>query len=404
MKKQKIKKQNSDLKILMTIILTALITFSITMLWQYSNTKNKASNTSKGTSLISDAINAKIKLVKNKISKEYIGEVDETKLEEYSIKGYVAGLEDNYSQYFTKEEMDEYTNETMGSFVGIGVYITKNDEKNGIEIYSTIKNSPAEAAGLKAGDIIKKVDDIEYTASDYDHIADKIKGKEGTKVKITILRNEEILDFEIERKSVELIRVEGQLLDNNIGYIAINSFDGKVAEQFKTEYNNLKNQGMTSLIIDVRNNGGGLVTEAEKIGDMITEKGKTLLIEKNKKGEEKKTVAKTDKEIAMNIVLLTNEYSASASEILAAIIKEDVSNGKIVGKTTYGKGVMQTLYTLADGSGLKLTTDKYYSPNHNEINKIGITPDFEVEYSYTGKLDKENDEQLKKAIEVLKNW
>ena len=267
-----------------------------------------------------------------------------------------------------------------------------------------MKNSPAQQAGLKSGDIIRKVDDKDYTVEDFDTIASEIKGKEGTKVKLVIERDGEEKSFEIERKSVELIRVTSQMLEDNIGYIYMSTFDGNVAEQIRKEYKDLKSKGATSLIIDIRNNGGGLVEEAVEIGDMLTDKGTTLLIQKDNKDKEKTYTSEKAKEIDMNFVLLTNNYSASASEILSAIVKEKVSNGKVVGMTTYGKGVIQTLYTLADGSGLKLTTDEYFTPNHETINKKGITPDYVVEGTFDSKeLDVNNDKQLQKAIEVLKN-
>ena len=189
---------------------------------------------------------------------------------------------------------------------------------------------------------------------------------------------------------------------NLIGYIYISSFEGDVSTQFENAYNDLKNQGITSLIIDVRNNGGGIVDESLDIAEMLTDKGQTLLIESDKNGEEEVIKSEKDKTITMPTVLLVNEYSASASEILAGILKEDVDNCTLIGNTTYGKGVIQTLYPLTDGSGIKITTNEYFTPNHNEINKIGIEPDIKVDdYLFTGILDLDNDIQLKRAIEEL---
>ncbi len=398
-------KKNQNLKILMTIIITAIITFSVTLLWMYGNKEETFSSTNIGTALKSDKLSTKLKLIKSKIDNEYIGDVDENKLIEWAVKGYVEGLGDIYSDYFTPEEMQEYTQDTLGEYVGIGVYITRDTNANKILISGTIKNSPAEQAELKAGDILTAVDGIPCTGDDFDHITDKIKGKMGTKVKIKVLRNNEEKEFEIERKNVEIIRVTSQMLDNNIGYIYISSFDGtKVAEQFEEEYNNLKRQGATSLIVDLRNNGGGIVDEATDIGDLFTDKGTTLLIEEDKNGKESVIKAKRDKEITMNTVLLVNKYSASASEILAGIIKDETENVTIIGDTTYGKGVIQSLYTLSDGSGLKITTNQYFTPKHNEINKKGIEPDIKIEsYDFDGEIDKDKDTEIKKAMELLKN-
>ncbi len=401
----KMKKSTMHFKTVLTIIISSVITFSITMLWLYGSTNKTQTSKNPLTEVVkNDKMSTKLEMINNKIKSEYFGEIDEEKLSEYALKGYVLGLGDPYSEYFSYDEMQDFTEDTLGNYVGIGVYITKDDEKEELIIYDTVKNSPAEQAGIKAGDIIRKVNDKEYTVEDFDTIANEIKGKEGTKVKLVIERDGEEKSFEIERKSVELIRVTSQMLEDNIGYIYMSTFDGNVAEQIRKEYKDLKSKGATSLIIDIRNNGGGLVEEAVEIGDMLTDKGTTLLIQKDNKDKEKTYKSEKDKEIDMNFVLLTNNYSASASEILAAIVKEKVPNGKIVGMTTYGKGVIQTLYTLADGSGLKLTTDEYFTPNHETINEKGVTPDYVVEGKFDSKeLDVNNDKQLKKAIEVLKN-
>lgn len=398
-------KKNQNLKILMTIIITAIITFSVTLLWMYGNKEETFSSTNIGTALKSDKLSTKLKLIKSKIDNEYIGEVDENKLIEWAVKGYVEGLGDIYSDYYTPDEMKEYTQDTLGEYVGIGVYITRDADANQILISGTIKNSPAEKAELKSGDILIAVDGVPCTGDDFDHITDKIKGKMGTKVKIKVLRNNEEKEFEIERKNVEIIRVTSQMLDSNIGYIYVSSFDGtKVAEQFEEEYNNLKRQGATSLIVDLRNNGGGIVNEATDIGDLFTDKGTTLLIEEDKNGKETVIKAEKEKEITMNTVLLVNKYSASASEILAGIMKDESENVTIVGDTTYGKGVIQSLYTLSDGSGLKITTNQYFTPKHSEINKKGIEPDIKVKsYNFDGNLDIDKDTDIKKAIELLKN-
>ncbi len=397
-------KKNQNLKIIMTIIITAIITFSITMLWMYGRKEESSSYTAMGTALKSDKLSTKLRLIKNKIDNEYIGEVDEEKLIEWAVKGYVEGLGDIYSDYYTPDEMEDFTADTLGEYVGIGVYITKETENNQIVIYGTIKNSPAEAIGIKPGDVLIAVDGVPCNGDDFEHITDSIKGKIGTRVKIKVLRNNVEKEFDVERKNIEIIKVTSQMIDSNIGYIYISSFDGtKVAEQFEEEYNKLKMQGATSLIVDLRNNGGGIVDEATDIGDLFTDKGTTLLIEEDKNGKETVVKAERNKEITMNTVLLVNKYSASASEILAGIIKDEVENATIVGETTYGKGVIQSLYTLSDGSGLKITTNQYFTPKHNEINKIGIEPDVKTEkYEFDGEIDKERDTDIKKAIELLK--
>ena len=397
-------KKNYVFRTILTIIITAIITFSITYICIYA--KKGGSNLQSGsaiTSMYSDATNSKLKVIKDKINSEYVGNVDENTLQEYAIKGYVAGLNDIYSEYFTKDEMTDFSNETIGTYVGIGVTMTKDSEKNQIVVYGVTSNSPAEEAGIKVNDVIIKVDGNDCTGDDFETIPNKILGQEGTKVSVTVLRDGKELTFDMKRRKIVNQTITSELLDDNIGYIYLSSFEDNTYEQFKSAYDDLISKGAKSLILDLRNNGGGIVKEATDIGDLFTDKGKVLLIESDKDKKEIKTYSKQDKTINMNVVLLVNEYSASASEILAGILKDDVENATIVGTKTYGKGVIQSLYTLSDGSGLKLTTDEYFTPNHNEINKIGITPDEIVEgYKFSGKLDKENDTQLKKAIELLK--
>lgn len=395
-------KKNQILRTIMTITLTAVITFSITSLWLYGNNNIKNASVISGI-LQSDKLTTKINTIKSKIEKEYLRDYDENELTEWAVKGYVAGLNDIYSEYFTADEMAEYSADTLGEYVGIGVYITKNTETNQIVIYGTIKDSPAEKAGLQTNDILIEVDGKKVNGDNYSDITTKIKGKEGTKVKLKVQRGEEEKEFEITRKKVEIINVSSQMLDKGIGYIYISSFDGtKLNEQFEKEYNSLKDQGATTLIVDVRNNGGGIVDEALEIADLFTEKDTTLLIEKNKDGNEDVTKAKKDKTINMKTVLLVNQKSASASEILAGIFKDKVDNATLVGTTTFGKGVIQILYQLPDGSGLKITSREYYTPNRREIDGKGIDPDVKVsDYEYNGKIDLKNDTQLQKAIETL---
>ena len=400
------KKQHYVFKTIITIILTALITCTITVLTLYGRTGNKSANNNIGSSMGSDILNTKMKTIREKINEVYIGEANDEDLKEYAIKGYVAGLNDVYSEYFTAKEMKEFTEETLGNFVGVGINMIKDIEKNAIVIYSTIKNTPAEAAGLKTGDVITAVDGQKVSGEDFENIANMVKGKEGTKVKLTILRDGQEKEYEIERKTIEIIEASSEMRSDNIGYLSLTSFDGNAAEQFEKECEDLKNKGAKSLIIDLRNNGGGLVEEATKIGDLFTNKDETLLIQTDNQGKEIVTKAEKDKSIDMNVVVLVNKYSASASEILASILKDNVDKASIVGTKTYGKGVIQTLFQLADGSGLKLTTNEYFSPKHNKINKIGVEPDVVVEdkeFIYAGKIDKEKDKQLQKAIEILQN-
>ena len=399
-------KRNSVFKTIMTIIATAIITFVITTICIYSREGNPETSTesSIAQAMKSSDLQTKLSAIRDKIDKEYIGDIDENSLIEGAIEGYVSGLNDIYSEYLTVDEMSQFTQDAEGEYVGIGVYITKDTENNEIVVYGTMANSPAKEAGLQTGDIITSINGEECNGDDYDNITDKIKGKEGTTVVIGILRDNQEQTLEIERRHIEVEYVTSQVLENNIGYIYISSFEGNVASQFEKAYNDLANQNISSLIIDVRNNGGGIVDECLDIAELMTDKGQTLLIEADKNGDEEVIKSTKNKKIDLPIVLLVNEYSASASEILAGILKDNVENATLVGNTTYGKGVIQTLYPLYDNSGIKITTDEYFTPNHNEINKIGIEPDIKVDdYTFNGNLDLENDTQLQKAIELLKD-
>ena len=399
-------KRNSVFKTIMTIIATAIITFVITTICIYSREGNPETSTesSIAQAMKSSDLQTKLSAIRDKIDKEYIGDIDENALVEGAIEGYVSGLNDEYSEYLTVDEMSQFTQDAEGEYVGIGVYITKDTKNNEIVVYGTMANSPAKEAGLQPGDIITSIDGEECNGDDYDNITDKIKGKEGTTVVIGILRDNQEQTLEIERRHIEVEYVTSQVLENNIGYIYISSFEGNVASQFEKAYNDLANQNISSLIIDVRNNGGGIVDECLEIAELMTDKGQTLLIEADKNGDEEVIKSTKNKKIDLPIVLLVNEYSASASEILAGILKDNVENATLVGNTTYGKGVIQTLYPLYDNSGIKITTDEYFTPNHNEINKIGIEPDIKVDdYTFNGNLDLENDTQLQKAIELLKD-
>lgn len=398
------KKKEGFRKILIAIIITAFVTFIITSVMVFrliNNNENYYLINSKTSTSSLESTLANFKMV---LEKKYIGEIDENKMIESAIKGYIAGLEDPYTEYLTKEEMQEFTEDTQGEYVGIGIYTTADTEKNTIVVLSAIEGSPANQAGLQAGDIITKVNDINYTGEELSEAVKQMKGEEGTEVKITILRNNQEMEFNIKRESIKISHVSSEVLENNIGYIKISSFEGGCAKEFKERYEELQSKDITSLIIDLRYNGGGIVDEALEIADLMVPKNEVLLITKDKNEEEEITKAKKEQEINLPITVLVNGYSASASEILAGILKDDI-DAKLVGTKTYGKGVIQTVYTLSDGSGLKITTNEYYTPNYNKINKIGIEPTIEVELPEEWKnitnIPKEQDTQLKTAIEEL---
>lgn len=395
-------KRQKIYKSIMLIVIVAIVTFLITTIYMYKNLENDGKYiyvTAKD-----DAISTTLASFRKLIDKKYLGEIDDDKMLEGAIKGYVEGLGDPYSEYITKEEMEEYQADILGNFTGIGIYMTNNVKDNTILIISPIKGSPAESAGIQAGDVISKVDGVSYKGEELSEASSKIKGEEGTKVKLEIIRESKTFEVEIERKSIKANHVEGEVLENNIGYLIFNTFDEGCAEEFKEQYEKIsKNNNLKGLIIDIRNNGGGLVDEAIDILELICNKDSTLLITTDKNQKEEITKSKKNPIINLPIVVLANEGTASASEILAGALKDN-GKAKIVGTKTYGKGVIQELLTLQDGSGLKITTNEYFTPNRNKINKIGIQPDVEVELpkEENGTIEGENDEQLKKAIEILR--
>ena len=401
------KKSYQVYRTIMIIALTAFITFLITTIIGYNYiTNGNGKLMLLGTDVEEEDIPTLLQTYKELINKYYLGEVNEEDLKEGAIRGYIEGLGDPYTEYISKEEMEEYMQDTLGNYVGIGIYMTTNTKNGHIVILATMKGSPAETAGLKPGDEIIKVDDEDCTTKNSTEVSNKIKGEEGTTVKLEVLRDDETLNFEVKRENIKVNPVEGKVISDNIGYIKFTSFDETTAEDFKNTYEDLSKQNIKSLIIDLRNNGGGLVDQAVDIADYFLEKGQVVIYEVDKNGNEEAEISENNPIINMPVVILTNENTASASEILAGSLK-DYGKATIVGTTTYGKGVIQQILTFKDGSGLKITTEEYQTPNHNKINKIGIEPDEVVELPDTveNKLDvpEEQDTQLQKAIEILKN-
>ena len=391
-------------KTIMIIVLTAFITFIITSIGMYKYIEGDG----KLAALASDTSNditVSLEKYKEIIDKYYLGDVDEDKLKEGAIKGYIEGLNDPYTEYISKEDMKDYMQETLGNYVGIGIYMTADQKLDKVKVLSPIKESPAEKAGIEPGDIIVSVNGKTYKASEMSTMANDIKGEEGTEVEITILRGTETKEFKVKREKIKVNPVEGKVLDNNIGYIKFTSFDETTADDFKNKYEELKKSNIKSLIIDLRNNGGGLVDQALKIADYITEKDSVLLYEVDKNGKEEVKKSENDPIISEPIIILTNENTASASEILAGALK-DLGKATIVGTKTYGKGVIQQILTVKDGSGIKLTVEEYQTPNRNKINKIGIEPDETVELpddvENVLNVPENKDTQLQKAQELAK--
>ena len=400
-------KRNSQqvYKTIMLIIITVLITALVTtiVIYNFVIKSGKIAIKSEDNSSLS-GLEATLASFRSVLEEKYMGEIDDEALIEGAIKGYVSALGDPYTTYYTKEEMDELMEETTGNYVGIGIYMTLDIDNNAIYVVKPMEDSPAEEAGIQAGDLITKVDGKEYSGEELDQASNAIKGEEGTTVKLEILRDGETQELEVERRKIVVSHIVEKKFDN-VGYLLIEDFDGGCAKEFEEKYKELESQGIDRLIIDLRNNGGGVVDEAVSIADMLLDKDDTILITKDKKGNEEITKSEHNPTITMPVVVLTNGYSASASEILVGAL-QDNERATIVGTKTYGKGVIQEVDRLNDGSGLKITIEEYYTPNKNEINKVGIEPDEEIDLSdevkEQGTYTDEEDNQLQKAIEIIK--
>ena len=354
-------------KIVMMIVISVFTTFIITSISLYTYFVNNDVSSKESEKYDTKEMAQVLESYRKIIDKYYLGEIDENLLLEGAIKGYISGLGDPYTEYISKEDMQDYLEDTKGNFVGIGIYMIKNTEYNRIQVLSTIKGGPAEKVGIQAGDLILTVDGVNYSGEQMTEASNSIKGEEGKNVTIEILRGNKSLKFDVIRERVKVNQVEGKVVSDNIGYIQFTSFDETTAEDFKNKFEELEKQNIKALIIDLRDNGGGIVDEALDIADYVTDKDSVLLYEVDKNGNE--TVKKSTKSpiINMPIIILTNENTASASEILAGALK-DLGKAKTVGSKTYGKGVIQQILSLTDGSGLKITIEEYQTPNKNKIN------------------------------------
>ncbi len=326
------------------------------------------------------------------IDRYYLNDYDKEDLVNYAYRGYVAGLDDPYSTYMTKEEYDSFETSSKGSYSGIGVTFEKDSDGRYV-IVRVAEDSPAEKAGLKEGDFMTKVDGQVY--ADTDVMAAKIRGKKGTEVKLTYVRDDEEKTVTIVRDKIVQKSVDYKMLDDNIGYIEITEFIDTTGDDFSKALDAVQEQGAKKLVLDLRDNGGGLVDDAVSVADHFLDAGVACYVQdKNGKTEEYKVEdGKTD----LETVVLVNENSASASEILAGALQD---NGyKIVGTKTFGKGVIQTTFNMKDGDALKLTILEYLTPDKHKVHKKGIKPNVKVKDDK----DTKNDEQLDKAEDLLEN-
>ncbi len=338
------------------------------------------------------------------ITDNYYEDINKDELLGSGIKGMLGFLGDKYSIYMDEEESEDFNQEIEGKYVGIGSEIKRLESGETI-ISNPFEDGPAAAAGLQVDDIIQKVDGEDVTGLDLSEISNKVKGKEGTVVRITVKRGEEILEIPVIRGEVELSSVEAQMLtlnDKKIGYIKIEIFAANTGKQFEKELLKLESEGITSLIIDVRNNSGGYLSTANEISSLFLEKGKNIY-QLDTKGEIEVIKDTTKAKREYPVAVLINQYSASASEILASAIKEAYDKGFVVGVNSYGKGTVQKATTLKSGATVKYTIQKWLTPNGNWINEVGVEPTHKVEQNpmYTGDPSEANDTQLQSAKSLV---
>lgn len=334
----------------------------------------------------------------------YNDDYDEEDIRNAIYAGTLEGLGDPYSVYYTADEYKDMQINTSGNYYGIGAALSQDAKTKEVTISKVYEGMPAEEAGLKDGDQIIKVNDTESTSKELSALVQEIRGEEGTTVHLQVYRasNNKTFEIDVERKNVELPSITSKMLDGGIGYIQISEFQSKTDEQFKSALADLKKQGMKSLIVDVRSNPGGLINTASNILDQILPEG-TVVYTKDKYGKREDYTSDSNC-LDCPIAVLVNENSASASEIFAGAIK-DYNYGTLIGTKTFGKGIVQTVLPLEDGDAVKLTTAKYYTPKGNYIHGVGIEPDIELTYKYSGPEDEaydmKYDNQVQKAIEVL---
>ena len=360
----------------------------------------------KQVNLTDEAVQEKLTEIEGLMNDYFLDELDEEQIETWLYKGAVAGLGDPYAAYYTVEEYQSLLDSTNGSYCGIGVEISQNINTGIVTVARVFEDGPAMEAGLRPGDILYKVGDAEVTGMDLTMVVYQIKGEENTKVLISVAREgeEDYLEFQVERRTIEIQTVGSAMLEDQIGYISITSFDDVTTDQFMKALDELETQGIKGLIVDLRGNGGGLVSSVCAILDRLLPEGLIVYTE-DKYGNREEETSDAEHYFDKPLAVLVNGNSASASEIFAGAIK-DYGIGTLVGTKTYGKGIVQKIYPLHDGTAVKLTVSKYYTPKGNNIHEIGIEPDVEIDLEEA--LKKEvvvplgEDNQVQKALEVLR--
>lgn len=351
--------------------------------------------------IVSSDTETKLSHLKKLIDETYLHDVKEKDLNEGIYKGYVEGLGDQYSAYYDKKETKELTESLDGSFSGIGAVMTQDASSGVVTITQVYDDSPAKKAGIKAGDVLYRVEKKTVTGKDLDKVVSWIKGKKGTKVNLTLLRgtNSDKITVTATRDVIKVETVKYKVLEDEIGYISISEFDSVTGDQFAKALKKLQKKNIKGLVVDLRNNPGGSLSTVCDILDSILPKG-LIVYTKDKNGKKEEYTSDEEHQLKLPMSVLVNGQSASASEIFAGAV-QDYGKAEIVGTQTYGKGVVQNLFDLKDGTCVKLTTSEYFTPKGRNIDGKGITPDVKIEYKYNAK-DPKADNQLDKAVSVVK--
>lgn len=382
-----------------------LATVGIFLVCHMTGSQIVIANKNGGSAIVDAETIAKVNELAAYIKLYYYEDAELTELKDGIYKGMLEGLGDKYSMYYNKEDYEQSQVGVTGKYYGIGAGLTQDMDTMVVSISKVYEGTPSDAAGLLAEDIILSVDDVEATSMEVTELVKLIRGEEGTTVHLEVYRasTNEYLSFDVERANVTLPSVASEMLNEKIGYIRIESFETDTATQFETALANLTDQGMKSLVVDLRYNGGGLIDSVVQILDDILPEG-MLVYTEDKNGNRQEYKSSGDTHFDYPIAVLINQDSASASEIFAGAIK-DYEYGTLIGTTTFGKGIVQMIFPLSDGDAVKLTTAKYFTPNGNYIHGVGIEPDIELEYEYLNpdgeSYEMQYDNQIQKAIEVL---
>lgn len=359
------------------------------------------------SSLVNEQVKTKMEYLSGLIEEYYIEETDPDTLVEGMYKGLTEALDDPYSVYYDEEETKALTETIDGTYSGIGAMLSKNADTKALTVIRCFEDTPALEAGLVPGDVILSVDGEDISTMEVSAAVALIKGEEGTTVNLEIYRDGEpdTMILPVTRRKIDIPTVAGDIIEDGIGYIQISSFDKVTTKQFDEVYTQLQNQGMEGLIIDLRSNPGGMLNVVCEISEYFVPQGLIVYTE-DKNGQRVEYTAEGKGTFGKPLVVLVNGNSASASEIFAGAV-QDTNTGKIVGTQTYGKGVVQQVISLGDGTAVKLTISKYYTPNGNDIDKKGITPDIVVELDeklyQQAVVTIDEDNQVQKALETVKN-